>query len=104
MLRLVLLLLVQALALIEPRQAAADPERRLPCADYAEVRRQLGTRYGEAPVSMGLQADGRLVQVFASLQSGSWTIVTTAPSGLACIVAAGRSWESLPAKTGDPTA
>jgi hypothetical protein len=53
---------------------------------------------------MGLQADGRLVQVFASLQSGSWTIVTTAPSGLACIVAAGRSWESLPAKTGDPTA
>ena len=53
---------------------------------------------------MGLQADGRLVQVFASLQSGSWTIVTTAPSGLACIVAAGRSWESLPAKTGDRTA
>jgi hypothetical protein len=98
-------LLLPGLLPTAAQPASAGTETRLPCADYAEVRRQLGSRYGEAPVSMGLQADGRLVQVFASPRSGSWTIVTTAPSGLACILAAGRSWETAPPpRSRDPAA
>lgn len=98
--RLTLMLLL----LLPAPDALAGSQPRLPCADYAELRRQLGARYGETPVSMGVQTDGRLVQVFASARSGSWTIVTTAPSGLACILAAGRGWETLPGRSLDPAA
>jgi hypothetical protein len=76
----------------------------LPCSDYGEVRRQLGTRYGEAPISLGLQSNGNLLQVFASSRSGSWTIVSTSPSGLSCIVAAGRGWEAATPPSADPAA
>jgi hypothetical protein len=68
---------------------------RLPCFSYAEVARQLKGTYEEAPVSLGLQANGNLLQVFNSAKSGSWTIVSTSPDGTACILAAGRNWENL---------
>jgi hypothetical protein len=78
-----------------PSAALARPaaDQRLPCADYREVRRQLAAGYGEAPLALGLRSNGDLLQVFASPEGGSWTIVSTTPQGLACILAAGRRWE-----------
>ena len=40
----------------------------LPCFSYGEVARQLKGTYQEAPVSLGLQANGNLLQVFSSRQ------------------------------------
>lgn len=56
----------------------------------------LADEFAEVPVSHGLQADGKLVQVFASERSGTWSIVATAPGGRSCIVAVGKAWEMLP--------
>ena len=81
--------LLPSAALAQP--AGADP--RPPCADYREVQRQLAAGYGEAPVALGLRSNGELLQVFASPESGSWTIVSTSPQGTACILATGRHWE-----------
>lgn len=67
----------------------------MPCGDRAELARQLGAAYAEAPVSLGLQNSGDLLEVFASSRTGSWTIVSTAPDGEACVVAAGERWESV---------
>ncbi len=85
------------------RKARRRP-RRLPCFSYGEVARQLKGTYQEAPVSLGLQANGNLLQVFSSARSGSWTIVSTSPDGKACILAAGRNWENLKAATLDTAA
>lgn len=74
----------------------------VPCFAHAEVARQLKVTYHESPVSLGLQSNGNLLQVFHSPGSGSWTIVSTSPQGLACILAAGRDWESLPTTVLDP--
>ena len=74
---------------------------QLPCHDYREVRRQLGDRYEEAPVSIGAQSNGNVVQVFASTRSRTWTIVSTAPNGTACILAAGKGWEVMQAMLPD---
>ena len=75
---------------------AADEGRPLaiPCFSYAEVVRQLKGTYAEAPVSLGLQSNGNLLQVFSSAESGSWTILSTSPDGKACVLAAGNNWES----------
>ena len=79
-----------------PSAALAQPaatDQRPPCADYREVQRQLAAGYGEAPVAAGLRSNGELLQVFASPESGTWTIVSTTPQGTACVLAAGRHWE-----------
>lgn len=70
-------------------------EARGPCHRYDEIARQLVGRYKESPVSLGVQTNGNLLQVFASPDSGTWTILSTTPSGLTCVIAAGKSWESL---------
>jgi len=55
-------------------------------------------------VAFGLQSNGNLLQVYASEDKNTWTVVSTTPAGLSCIVAAGKSWESLPFLKNDPMA
>lgn len=35
------------------------------------------------------------IEVYAS-PDGTWTIVTTRPDGMSCLMAAGQAWETLP--------
>lgn len=74
------------------------------CHNFAEIAKELGERYEEAPVSLGLQSNGNLVQVFASKRSGTWTLLSTTPAGFACVIAAGKGWESIPFDKEDPGA
>jgi hypothetical protein len=66
------------------------------CHNANEIAKQLNSRYDESPVAFGLQANGNLLQVFASAEKNTWTVVSTTPNGLSCVVAAGKTWESLP--------
>src|SRR3954453_15762186 len=79
-----------------PSAAHARPAATAPhplCAAYREVQRQLAAGYGEAPVAVGLRSNGELLQVFASAESGPWTIVSTTPQGTACTPRPGRHWD-----------
>jgi hypothetical protein len=80
------------------------PGPRLPCHNAMEIAKQLSSKYEEAPVAFGLQSNGNLLQVYASEDKGTWTVVSTTPAGMSCIVAAGKSWEALPFLKEDPTA
>ena len=97
--------MVAASALLTRRQAG--PQTPVGAAALLRLRRDRPPAAGhlrEAPVSLGLQADGNLLQVFSSPATGSWTIVSTSPGGLACVLAAGQNWETVtPAKL-DPAA
>lgn len=75
---------------------------RLPCHDYQRIVETLDKRYGETPVSLGLQTNGHVLQVFASAESGSWTILSVAPTGIGCIIAAGRNWHEQKPQRSDP--
>jgi hypothetical protein len=46
----------------------------------------------------------RQIETFANLDSGTWTITVTAPSGVTCLVASGQGFERLYETTleGDP--
>lgn len=83
-------------ALATTAAAAQGPSvpPRLPCHDYQKLAETLSKRYGETPVSLGLQTNGHVLQVFTSPASGSWTILSVAPSGIGCIVAAGQGWQT----------
>ena len=72
-----------------PVQAQQQP----PCANRTEFLNHLSSNYKEAPVAMGLTANGGLLEVVAS-EDGSWTIIVTMPNGMSCGVASGMSWEN----------
>ena len=70
-----------------------------PCAERAKFLAYFSDKYDEAPVSMGLMADGRIIEVLASEQ-GSWTIIVTKATGESCGLASGNAWmKSPPPKT-----
>ena len=77
---------------------------RMPCDKSQEVARQLSSRYDEAPIAFGLQSNGNLLQVYASEDGGTWTIVSTSPTGISCIVGAGKRWETKPRPVKEPLA
>jgi len=77
-------------------QPAAGQGVRIPCSDEGQMAEYLAKKYSEVPVAIGLQANGSLLQVYASDEKGTWTIVNTTPGGRSCIVAVGERWESLP--------
>jgi hypothetical protein len=65
------------------------------CAAHATVLERLAERYGETRQSIGLSSDNAVVEVFASMDTGSWTITVTKPGGLTCLVAAGQAYQYL---------
>ncbi len=75
-----------------PPQMALAPA----CHSHAALAAMLNQKYSEAPSAVGVQANGHLVEVFASNDGTSWTIVVTRPDGWSCIVAVGENWETLP--------
>jgi hypothetical protein len=79
-------------ALLVPAAADAQPRN---CADRARVVERLADTYGETRQSIGLGANNVVIEVFASDETGSWTITATLPSGLTCLVASGQAFERL---------
>ena len=75
----------------------------LRCAMRDVVLANLSGKLSETRRSVGLAGNGILVETFAA-KSGSWTIVSTRPDGVSCIVASGRHFETIAAdaRTGDP--
>jgi hypothetical protein len=92
-------------AFASPLGAQTAPNNsRMPCHNAMEIAKQLSNKYAEAPVAFGLQSNGNLLQVYSSEEKGTWTVVSTTPGGVSCIIAAGKRWESLPAIKSDPMA
>ncbi len=75
------------------QQVSAQGSRN--CAPRPVVVERLADGYGETRQSIGLGARGALVEVFASQETGSWTITVTTPAGLTCLIASGQSFESV---------
>ncbi|MEB3418412.1 hypothetical protein ACFSDD_15900 [Salipiger marinus] len=63
------------------------------CAPRDQVVDQLARRYGEVPQSIGLGSDNAVMEVFASAETGTWTITVTTPAGLTCLLASGQAFE-----------
>jgi hypothetical protein len=74
------------------------------CAMRQHVIERLAAAYGETRQSIGLGANNQVVEVFASAETGTWTITVTTPNGLTCLVASGQAYEDVAkeAVAGDP--
>ena len=103
--------IVAAVVGIVPIQALADVAqsgtagvRQVACAPHDKLVAQLSGRYSEKLVSLGLSASGHVMQVYSANEGQSWTIVSTNPAGLSCILASGNNWQGVKAVSNDPAA
>lgn len=76
-----------------PATAMAASEAN--CAERGRIVEKLQDSYGETRHSIGLGANNSLVEIFASDETGTWTITVTMPDGKTCLVASGQAFEEL---------
>lgn len=74
------------------------------CGDHTQIVRQLGEKYGETRRLIALTQARQVVELFASSETGTWTLLITFPTGESCLISAGDMIELVPDTTlkGDP--
>lgn len=83
-----------AAALAPPEVAHAQAMTCLPRAALVE---RLEARYKEHLAGGGLQNPRRILGIWASEETGGFTVFITRPDGVSCIVATGQHWTSTTA-------
>jgi hypothetical protein len=75
------------------------------CAPRTDAIAMLAEGYGETREAIALGAAGQVVEVFANLDTRTWTILITGANGIACLAASGQNYERTwaPPAAGDPT-
>ncbi len=77
--------------IITSQYAAATPAQN--CGDHAVIMERLADRYGERRQGMGLSGDTAVLEIFASDETGTWSITITTAGGPTCLVAAGQAFQ-----------
>lgn len=79
-----------------PLCALALPAAAMPrCGAHDAIVAQLAERYGESRKAIALDGANQVVEVFASDDTGSWTLLVTRADGQSCLLAAGQAYEPL---------
>lgn len=65
------------------------------CAPRGQVVARLADKYGESRQAVGLGSNNAVMEVFANIDGGSWTITVTMANGMTCLVASGQAYEAL---------
>jgi len=69
----------------------------LQCGNRDQMVKTLDKRFKENRFAMGLSSSVTLLELFVS-KNGTWTILSTRANGISCVMAAGKSWVSMPVK------
>ncbi|EYD70658.1 hypothetical protein [Limimaricola hongkongensis] len=65
------------------------------CGAHDRIVAQLADRYGESRQAIALDGANQVIEVFASTDTGSWTLLVTRADGQSCMLAAGQAFERL---------
>ncbi len=87
-------------ALVFGAAAIAPPvnaQARAPCLERDALIETLKSRYQENQTGGGLQGPGRLLEIWSSAETGTFTVFITHANGISCIVASGQNWHSYDA-------
>lgn len=84
--------LATAILALSAVQASAQNRN---CAPHDKVVERLAAGYGESRQVIAMNADQSVLEVFASQETGTWTITVTKAGGPTCVVAAGQHYQHL---------
>ena len=81
-----------ALTLLTTHELAAQNTN---CGPHEAVTARLADRYGESRQVIAMTADQSVMEVFASAETGSWTVTITRAGQPTCLVAAGENYQHV---------
>jgi hypothetical protein len=67
------------------------------CTSHDKMAEALAGKFGEQRKAIGLVSNAGLMELFVS-SNGTWTVTLTSTEKIACIVAAGHSYDEAPAE------
>lgn len=74
----------------------ATPAVAQQCGPTEALSAFLGREYDEWPVARGLSQSGdAIVQIWANLETGTWTLVVVRPDGMSCMALTGQAFGML---------
>jgi hypothetical protein len=85
-----------------PSIAGELAAQAVPCGKRTDLLKHLLADFKEEPVAMGLDAEGRVLEILAA-PTGTWTILITNPAGLTCLVTTGTIWQAVQRQAQDPS-
>lgn len=59
------------------------------CGPTDVARHTLADRFGEQPVARGLDSRGVIMELWVSVETGTWTVLIIGPDGEACLAGYG---------------
>lgn len=74
----------------------------VPCLSRAAALKKLAEDYGEYRKSIGLGKNNVVMEIFASDETGTWTVTITTPDGRMCIIQSGYAFETIDEPQGEP--
>jgi len=78
--------------------AAAPPAlAQNACGMRDDIIGVLSNKYHEQHQASGLQNASSMVEIWASAETGTWTILVTRANGMSCVVASGKNWLQMEA-------
>lgn len=82
----------------------AEAQSPQSCAKRTDIIKHLTGQYHETPVAIGLSDNGSLLEILASSDGKTWTLLFSMPTGVSCLMATGQDWQALPrvAEIGPP--
>ncbi len=63
------------------------------CGERVKMTKFLNGKFQETPRAVGVSTTGKSVLEVYTSAEGSWTVLMTTTTGLACIMGAGHSWQ-----------
>lgn len=66
--------------------------------DRSSLVKMLDERFSERAVALGLASNGGLIEVFATGNGSTWTMLLTMPSGESRVLGEGSNWVGVPSK------
>lgn len=73
---------------------ASDASAQAVCGPRAEIVANLAVKYGEALVGLGYVSNVQIIELWHSEATGTWTVLSTNPAGISCLVIAGEGWRA----------
>lgn len=86
------IILTTAIFMATALSAFAQPQ----CGDRSQIIETLLNNYGETQQSVALSAQNDMIETYASLETGTWSILATSAQGRTCLVAHGINFSLTP--------
>lgn len=68
------------------------------CQPRANMIELLENRFAEKRIAAGISSQGMLVEIFATVDGSTWTLMVTTPNGLSCPFGVGEGWRTFEIK------